>query len=875
MLTSNWVMAFAKLAIVLLIVFLPILSQAQQPILEQTVTLNVSRVTLEEVINQLSEQTGLSFSYNPSKVPVDKLVTIQANQSSLRKVLEELTRQSSTEFEFVEGQVILRAVKKGASKSSNYTFSGYVKDEASGEALIGATVFVEDLKVGTVTNSYGYFSLTLPPGAYQLMFSFVGFANVSESLELGASSNRVIYLKENPPLLQEIVVEARSPTLLEENLMSKANLKPIDIEQKPALFGEWDAVKSLESQQGVKMHSDGSTYYYVRGGDRDQNLIMIDDAPIYNPSHLLGFFSTIIPDAVNDIDFYRGAMPASLGGRLSSVMDVRTKRGNDKNLSIWGNVGLISTKLGIEGPFKKNKSSYLVSGRLSRIKWIFKESAPDIEKFRFSDLTGKANFTLNDKNRLFFSFYTGSDSYLTSTGGIEWTNNAATIGWNNVISNRLFLNTTVAASAYDYFLNVDPVTNTRWNSHISNLNLKADFTYFIDPQQDLSFGASLNGYNFNPGNIASNGTNAGPITSVRNSGEAILFANHDVKINQRWGVNYGLRLSSWTNQGEAFEFIFDDNRNVIDTLYFEKGDRYKNYVRLEPRFTVSHFLQKNTTLKASYSRNVQNIHFISNSISPFTSLEVWLPSSINIKPQLSDQVSLGYQQFFDKAGLTFETEVYYKRMQNQIDYEPHAETLLNPLIESEMRFGETTSYGLETQMRKENGRLKGSVGYTYSRAQRRFKEINNGKAYNAFFDRPNQINMTLNYDLTLRWSLSLNYIYYTGAPFSSPVSFYKVNGLEVPIYGEKNNDRLPDYHRLDVAATLKLNKRAENRFKHELTVSLYNLYNRENIIFENYNKVQEGEEFKVKSNLLDNTQVPTQFYLFGLIPSLSYSFKWL
>ena len=301
MLTSNWGRAFAELTIVLLIISVPKSSYAQQSVPDQAVTLNLSQVTLVEAIRQISEQTGISFSYNPGKISMDKRVTIGADQSPLQEVLEELTKQSNTEFEFVEGQIILKAAKKTAPRPQNYTISGYVKDEASGEVLIGATAFAEELKIGTVTNSYGYYSFTLPAGSYQLLFSFVGFASVRESLDLQGSITKDIHLTENPPLLQEIVVEARSPTLLEENIMSKANIKPIEIVQKPALFGEWDAVKSLESQQGVKMHSDGSTYYYVRGGDRDQNLIMIDDAPIYNPSHLLGFFSTIIPDAVNDI----------------------------------------------------------------------------------------------------------------------------------------------------------------------------------------------------------------------------------------------------------------------------------------------------------------------------------------------------------------------------------------------------------------------------------------------------------------------------------------------------------------------------------------------------------------------------------------------
>ena len=682
---------------------------------------------------------------------------------------------------------------------------------------------------------------------------------------------------EEPPLLQEILISGTPPNVVEEIQTSKINLRPDAVEERPALFGEMDVVKSLESVPGIKLNSDGSTFYYVRGGNRDQNLVLIDDAPIYNPSHILGFFSTIIPDVVNDITVYKGNMPASLGGRLSSVLDVRTKKGNDQHTQAWGNIGLISTKLGVEGPLKKDVSSFLISARVSRLKWFFQLTNQDIKRFNFYDITAKTNFKLNPRNRIYFSLYTGADNYFTSNNGIAWTNTAGSFRWNHLFNDRLFLNTTVAASGYDYFLYTDVANDTKWNSHISNFNLKTDFSYFIKPQNELTFGLGINGYNFNPGNIQSRTPIPSlPALSVRNSAEFVLYGNHEIKLDKHWGLNYGARLSSWTNTGPAFEFVFDQNRNPVDTLHYRKGQNYKTFVNVEPRLTLSYLLNEQSSIKTSFSRNIQNVHLISNSISPFTSLEVWLPSSINIQPQAANQVTLGYYRSLPRAGTSLTAETFYKKMTNQIDYAAHAETLLNPLLERELRFGTATAYGVELLAKKDAGRLRGWAGYSYSRAKRKFADINQGRPFNAFYDRPHQVNLMLAYDLTLRWNLGMNWNYSTGAPFSSPVSFFSYNGQEVPIYGQKNNDRLPAYHRLDVSATLKLNKNPEKKFHHSLTLSIFNLYGRKNALFINYNKTELSDgSFKIPSSLLDANRQTSQFYLFHVTPSISYNFKWL
>lgn len=847
-----------------------------QDVLTTQISVDFKAIPLEDALNNISKQSGVSFSYNPKRISSDQKITYTAIKKTISEILDELSVIAAFDYETIEGKIVLRPKAKSAEIAKlKSTLRGFVKDNSNGEALIGASVWINDLKVGTTSNVFGFYSLTVPSGVYDVSFSYIGFNRLVRTIDLTVSQSLDITMEAVPALLDEIIVTSAEPQLVAEVQVSKSNMRPATISEKPSFFGEPDVVKSLEMVPGVKIHSDGSTFYYVRGGDRDQNLILIDDAPIFNPSHLLGLFSTIIPDAVNDITLYKGSMPASLGGRLSSIMDVRTRKGNDQHFALSGDIALLSSRLSLEGPIKKGKSSFLLSSRVSRVKWIFESIDDDIQKFQFHDLTGKINFDLNQQNKLYFSFYNGGDKFLTSNSGIEWSNRATTIRWNHVFSKRLFLNTTVAAGVYDYFLHTDRSNQTKWNSHVSNVNLKSDFSYFKNPNEEFTFGISIGGYNFNPGNVSRKGVPIPPIVSVKNSNEFVMYGNHEIRWGDHWGLNYGLRISTWTNEGEAFEFVFDGNRNPIDTIFYNKGDRYKSYQNIAPRLSIRYGINDNNSFKASFSHNVQNIHLITNSISPFSSFEVWLPSSINIKPQTANQLVLGYYRYLPATGISFEVESYYKKMNNQIDYEAHAETLLNPLLERELRFGTAKSYGVEFQMKKEEGRMRAWLGYSYSRAKRKFSEVNNGREFNAFYDRPHQVNITMSYDVNLHWNIGMNWSYYTGAPFSSPVSFYNFNGLEVPVYGQKNNDRLPDYHRLDLSATLNLNKNPESRFKHSLAFSVYNLYGRKNALFVNYSKTElEDGSFKVPSNLLDKNLVSTQFYLLRFVPAIAYNFKW-
>lgn len=846
---------------------------AGQSLPDSRMSLDLQQQSLANVLSAFEQKAGVSFSYNPRKIQSEQKIDFKATHASVKEALAQLCTQVGLEYTLVENQIILIPKHKPDEPNPPATLSGYIKDGANGEALIGATIYVMQAKTGITTNAYGFFSITLPRGSYDVALSYIGYKTVQFSIELSSSVQQTYSLTEDAPVLKDVLVTATEQVPQEEQTISQLTLQPKAIEERPALFGEMDVIKSLESVPGVKLHSDGSTFYYIRGGHRDQNMILIDDSPIYNPSHFLGLFSTVIPDATTNITLYKGNMPASFGGRLSSVLDVHTRKGNDQHVQWWGNVGLISTKLGIEGPFKKNSSSFLLSTRISRLRWLAQLGDPSIKQFNFSDLTGKLNFKLNARNHTFFSFYAGGDNYFVGNNGIKWVNTTGTLRWANIYSSKLFINTTLSASGYDYFLYTNVSQNQFWNSHISNINLKSNFSYFLNPQNELSYGIGINGYNFNPGNVTANNV-AHSNVSKRHSVEMVVYGNHQFQWNN-WGFNYGLRLTSWTNIGEAFEFRYNKDHQPIDTLVYQAGQSYIRFFNAEPRVAIQYQLTPARTIKFGYARHVQNIHLISNSISPFTSLDVWLPSSINIKPQVSDQITAGYYHSFEKRKVVLSGELYYKLQKNQIDFDLHPEILLNPFFESELRFGKAHAYGLELMTKKDLGRVRGSAGYTFSKVIRTFSDINDGRSYNALFDRPHQFNINFTYDLTARWTVGASWNFLSGSTYSAPVSFYQFNGLDVPIYNQKNNARLPAYHRLDVSASLKLNRNRESKFKHELSFSIFYLYGRKNPLFVNFNKEELAfRDFKVPTDLLSSQQAISQFYLFRFSPSVTYNFRW-
>ncbi len=872
--------------IVLLLTFAVLL---RLPAQDQPITLHYEDVPVRTVLDGIEDATGLTFSYGSRLIDDRALISVHLDQVILETALSTLFPENNIRFVLVEKQIVLKKqrrsqVREGGDAPEDlvvrrYTVSGHIRDVSSGEVLIGATIAVAGSSVGTISNDYGFYSLTLEGSFDSLVCTYVGFRSQLKALT-GKDQSLDFALRKQRQELSEVVVYADDDVeTLQTARSSEQKVRPSAVRKMPALFGEKDVLKSLSAIPGIKFFGDGSTIFYVRGGSRDQNLVTIDEAPIYNPTHMLGLFSTIVPDAVKDIQVYKGDFPAKYGGRLSSLVDIRTKDGNMQRFGMDGSFGLLSSRLSIEGPVWKDHISYFISGRRSYFLKPLQRANSDLQDLHFSDLHFKVNYRINDRNRVYFSIYNSEDNFEVASGagginGINWQNAAATLRWNHLFSDQLFSNTTLYASRYDYFLKTNIENGDYWNAHIDNFSLKSDFTWYISPSNTFRFGARIAQHFMNPGNFYRN-NQVLPLPfeiSTRSANESNLYFSNQLLLTEKVSLRVGFRLTAWNNIGPAVEYSFEDNRP--DSAHFAAGQIYHTYVTGDPRLALVYECDNTDLLQFSYSRTSQFEHLITNSISPFSTLEVWLPSGPQIQPQRADQLTLGYMHRIGEHGLKLESEVYYKYMRNQIDYRDHAQLLMNPFIENELRFGTGNAYGIETMLSRKSGRLNGWLSYTWSRSLYTIDGINSGNPYPSYGDRPHDFSVFFSYRLRPRLELSANFVYMTGSPFTAPTAFYYYENIQVPIYFKRNNDRLPDYHRLDVALNWDLRKK-EGRFDHELIFSVYNLYGRKNPVAIHFNKIEnQFDQLVTPYNFYTTPElIPTQFYLYSIIPSVSYHFS--
>ena len=600
-------------------ILLPVSLHAQELDLQQKITIEFSEIPFYKVLDSIAKQSNISFSYNPEKIPIHSLVSVKAIEKPVSEILDDLFKEMRIRYFVVEEQIVLKILEQTKDKEKvleSFTLNGYIRDVSNGEVLIGATVVSVDPVHGTISNGYGFYSITLPEGHYSIRFSFLGYSSNEKEIELFGDKILDIELEEDPSMLDEVVIRVDENLLeIQKSQMGKISINPHDVQDMPALMGEVDVLKSLQSVPGINFFSDGSTLFYVRGGNKDQNLILLDDAPVYNPAHLLGFFSVFIPDAVKDIKVYKGNLPSQHGGRLSSLIDIKTKDGNMRQFGVSGNVGLVASRLSVEGPVIKDKSSFFVSGRRSYLKLYLGNDNPDLDDLYFSDLYGKLNFRISRNNRLFFSGYYGKDYFRTSSSdqnssGINWGNIVGAIRWNHLFSDRLFSNTTLYTSKYDYFLVTSYENRYQWNSHIANIGFKTDFTWYIRPESTLRFGIKLGGNNYNPGNFEMGDIPEGtyfPLVPRRNSRDFALYTSHEVELGEMMSLQYGFRLSSWENIGESVEYTFDQDYNPVDTTRYKVGESYHTYTNFEPRLGLLYRVGENSSLKASYTRTSQYI----------------------------------------------------------------------------------------------------------------------------------------------------------------------------------------------------------------------------------------------------------------------------
>jgi len=768
-------------------------------------------------------------------------------------------------------------------QQKKHTISGYLKDKSDGEGLIGAVVYIAEIKSGVVSNSYGYYAISLPEGTYNVTISYIGYKPINKVVELNKDTRLDLEMEYEYKALDgvEIIAEKEDKNI-DETEMSTVTLQMETVKKIPALFGEVDVLKVIQLLPGVQSSGEGTTGFFVRGGAADQNLILLDEAPVYNASHFLGFFSVFNQDAIKDLKIYKGGIPARYGGRLSSLLDIRMKEGNSKKVSVSGGLGTISSRLTVEGPIKKDKSSFIISGRRTYADLFLKLSSDtNLQKNRlyFYDVNAKVNYQVNKNNMVFLSGYFGRDVFkFGEQFAMNWGNITGTLRWNHLFNSKLFSNITLVTSNFDYNLGVPEGDRAfNWESKILDLNGKIDFTYYLNPKNTVRFGVGTIHHTFSPGSIT-----AGEDSffndfelSKKYAFEHSIYLSNEQNLTDRIMVHYGLRASIFQNLGEDKTYTFDtsdpERYLVKDTINNSSGV-YNSYVNLEPRLSIRYLLSEEASLKATYNRTTQYIQQASNSTSS-SPLSIWFASSEFVKPQLADQVALGYFKNFKHNTFESSIEIYYKKMYNTIDFRDHAQLLLNEYLEGELRFGDAYSYGVEFLLKKQKGKFTGWASYTYSETKRLVDELNNGNEYYAPYDRTHDVSLVLSYDINERWNLSTNWVFATGSAITVPTGRFAYKGNVVPVYSDRNAERMPDFHRMDISATLnskkyedrKPRKNGKPRWKYDSSwnFSIYNVYGRENAFSINF---EQDENNPTKTNAY-------MIYFFKIIPSISYSFK--
>jgi hypothetical protein len=770
-----------------------------------------------------------------------------------------------------KGRLLLLAfltfVSFNCFSQAKYTVSGTVKDNATGEVLIGATIAVKETSTGTVANEKGYYALTLPEGSYTLVVNFFGYKSKEVKVALTKDVTVNIGLSEDVDELKEVVVttEKKNDNITKAEIgVEKLEVK--EINKIPVLLGEKDIIKSIQLIPGVKS-GEGTTGFYVRGGGVDQNLVLLDDAPIYNASHLLGFFSVFNSDAINDLTIYKGGIPAQFGGRLSSVLDIRTNEGNYKKLSANGGIGLISSRLNVEAPIVKDKAAIMVAGRRSYAD-LFLKLSPDealkSSKLYFYDLNGKLTFRLGERDRVFVSGYFGRDVLgYKKLFNFDWGNASATVKWLHTINDKWYSSTSVIHSDYRYRIKLDfDGASLFVISKINNNQFKQDFQYVPSARSKVNMGIITSYLKVVPGIVTtkSEGTENEEKLSEKLGWENAAYISHDFKYSERLNFAYGLRLTTFSVLGPGEFLDIDKNGNTLDTLYYSSGKIAKTYVNLEPRFAVSYIFNEKTSVKAAYCRTTQNVHLLSNSSSG-SPTDQWIPTSMYVKPEIGDQVSVGYFKNFDEDKYQFSAEAYYKDMQNQVDFKNNAQLGLNNNVENQILIGKGRAYGIEFFLKKKYGRFNGWVGYTISKTERKFDLINSGAYYPAKQDRRHDISIVGIYELSPKWTLSGSWVYYTGNAITFPSGKYYADNRILFYYGDRNQDRMPDYHRLDIGATW--NRKKTEKFESSWTFSIYNLYGRANPYMIYF---RESEKDPSRTEAVKVT-------LFKIVPSFTYNFK--
>jgi CarboxypepD_reg-like domain/TonB-dependent Receptor Plug Domain len=745
-----------------------------------------------------------------------------------------------------------------------FTVSGTIRDKASGEELIGATIIVKEIpNTGKSANEYGFYSITIPKGTYTFRATYIGYEEMTKTIVLDKNI-KIDWNLSSGQTLDEVVIKAKKEdNNITQTTMGTEKLDISEISKIPVIFGEKDVLKTIQLLPGIKSAGEGNSGFYVRGGAADQNLILLDEAPVYNASHLLGFFSTFNSDAIKDATIIKGNSPSQYGGRLSSVLDVRMREGNDKKFQTTGGIGAISSRLSIEGPIQNEKSSFMISGRRTYVD-MFLKATPDFKdnQLYFYDLNAKANCRINKDNRLFVSGYFGRDKLgFGDAIGIDWGNKTGTLRWNSIMNSKLFSNTSLIYSDYSYAFKFQGGENSVTNeSKIKDLNLKQEFQFFPNNKNAWRIGINTVSHTLTPGSLISEADdNQDKIKDDRKAWENAIYINNTFTATPKFSIDYGLRLSTWSILGGTTYNFYDKGVKTGDVTLADNKIG-KTYTNLEPRLALNYVINPKSSIKGGFARNTQNLHLLSNSTSS-NPTDQWIGTSYNIKPEIADQVSLGYFRNFADNKYEFSAESYYKNMQNQVDYKNGADITTADDLESELLYGKGRAYGLELYLKKRTGKFTGWVSYTLSKTERLIDGINDNNWYAAKQDRTHDVSIVGMYQLTSRWSLASNFVYNTGNAVTFPSGKYTVADQTTFYYTERNGYRLPNYHRLDFSATYE--KPSKRKLQGSWNFSLYNVYGRENAYTINF---QDSETNPGQT-------VAVQTSLFKWVPSVTYNFK--
>ncbi|PCJ96928.1 MAG: hypothetical protein COA50_06450 [Flavobacteriaceae bacterium] len=781
-----------------------------------------------------------------------------------------------------------------AIAQQKYTLSGSIIEASSNETLIGVTIVIPELQTGVTTNEYGFYSITLPEGEYTFIISYLGFHDIHQKITLNKHTKINFKLIEEAEQLDEVIVTEDVERInIRKPQMSVNTLKIQTIKKIPVILGEADVIKSIILLPGVSSAGEASSGFNVRGGAADQNLILLDEATIFNTSHLFGFFSVFNPDAIKDVKLFKGGIPARYGGRVSSVLEIFQKEGNSKEFKMSGGIGAVASRLLAEGPIVKDKSAFLIGGRASYAH-LFLPLFDIKNKAYFFDLNAKLNHKINENNNIFLSGYFGRDVFSLSDNFVNtYGNTVMNFRWNHLFSNKLFSNLSFIYSDYYYGLELDFV-GFNWESGIQNFNLKYDLKHYISDKLQINYGVHDTYYTFNPGKIEPNKDVSGIveeqlIKKYANEFAAYIDIEHSITTNL--SLQYGLRLSNFNRLGQDELNIYeDDNPVYFDPflLIYEEADPIEvaapgrkgslaSFTNLEPRISMAYSFNAKSSIKASYIRMAQYLHLLSNTSSP-TPLDVWTPSGPFVKPQLLNQYAMGYFKEIKNGRYSLETEIFYKDVENRIDYIDGANLIANDAIEQVILNGEARAYGLELLFRKNEGKLTGWLAYTLAKSEQRTPGrigaaadngrsnletgINQGNWYNTPYDKTHDIALYGNYELNKKWSFNANFIFQTGQPTNYPIGQFVFEGLTIPYYGLRNQERLPNYHRMDVSASLKPKKSKKRKMESEWIFSVYNIYNRKNAASINFRRNQDT-----------GTNEAIRTSIFGIVPAITYNFK--